>query len=126
LSGRRREQALQLGPWCGLFCAMWVSLVVSGCVYRVPVADTALLDQLSLLDPGLVTRATVEAQLGPPAQSFEGGEISAYPVQVYDRHLVSQPLHAEARPRYWLMVQYGVDDVLVRRSLVPVPPESPE
>lgn len=113
------------GRWRRVIFCIGIASLAAGCVERRPVTDAALLDQLTLLDPGHVTRARVEARLGLPEQSFEAGTIGAYPVYRIQRHLVSRPPREEWRASYWLMVQYGLDEVLVRRSLVPIPSETP-
>lgn len=94
-----------------------IAFLVWGCVHRSAVTDRALLDQLGLLQTGTASRSVIEARLGPPEQTYEAGSISAYGLTQVDGLLVSRaPARQEAL--YWLMLQYGVDDVLVGRSLV--------
>ena len=99
MSGMKRSGPSRFGGRTALLCIGIASLAVA-CVQRGPVTDAALLDQLSLLDPGHVTRARVEARLGPPEQSFEAGTIGAYPVYRVQRHLVSRPPREEWRASY--------------------------
>lgn len=125
--GRGLARRAGYGSRKALCCAVVASLAW-GCVYRAPIADPRLLDQLGLLEPGAVMRATIEARLGPPEQAFEGGSIGAYRLVNIDGLLVSHgparpQAHSRAHAHYWLMLQYGLDGLLVRRSLVSAPPE---
>ncbi len=115
---------MRLEPRSGLLFVA-IALLMSGCVYRSAVTDRAILDQLGLLQAGTATRSVIEARLGPPEQTYESGSISAYRLTQVDGLLVSRA-PARKQAYYWLMLEYGVDDFLIRRSLVSAPPEPEE
>lgn len=120
------------GPgWRRAWACAAAASVAWGCVYRAPIEDPKALGQLGLLEPGAVTRARIEAQAGPPEQVFEGGAIQAYRlVNIHGFLLNHGPArrlaHSREQAHFWLMLQFGPDGVLVRRTLVPAPPEPEE
>lgn len=114
------SRRIRLGSRSGLVL-VGIAFLVWGCVYRSAVTDRVLLDQLGLLQTGIATRSVIEARLGPPEQTYEARSISAYRLIEVDGILVSRA-PARRQTHYWLMLQYGVDDVLVGRSLVRAPP----
>jgi len=99
---------------------LYAALASGACggIHRAPVSDRALLDQLGFLQAGSVTQSTIEARLGPPAHVYANDGIAAYHLFERDGRLTTFSSELDDR-RYTLMLQYGSDGVLLRRSLVP-------
>ncbi len=81
-----------------------------------PETDEALLAGLGYVRVGEVTRNEVEARLGPPQASYEGGRITSY-MLTEDRWQL-RLASADRSPKFDLMLVYGDDGRLANRSLV--------
>jgi hypothetical protein len=72
---------------------------------------------LASVRPHVTTGRQLAADFGTPHSTYEKGRISAFPVVVKDGKLAAAH---EGPPRHYLMVVYGPDGTVVRRTLVDV------
>lgn len=89
---------------------------LTGCAApRGPIDDPAMTAKLGFIQAGASTRAEVEARLGPPKQTYEGGRVATYVVAERDGRLTTGPSPGQV---YTLVIEYAADGIIARRSLV--------
>jgi len=93
------------------------ALSVAACaeVYRMPEQEAR--EPLATVRPQETTRAQLAREFGTPHSTYEQGRIAVYPVSL-ERGKLAPVEHGQ--PDFYLVVVYGADDTVVRRSLVRV------
>jgi hypothetical protein len=102
-----------------------VVAVLSACagITRGVVEDPKMTTQLAFLNGSNVSRASVEARLGAPSASYEGGTVVSYGLYtgtdtVYNDDLLKTTPNVWGPPRYALLLQYDPNGQLVRYVLI--------
>jgi hypothetical protein len=101
------------------FLGLVAIAAVSACASRGAVDDPAAIAQLGFLNGPDVTRAYVEARLGAPSTTYEGGAVASYTLFMKNDRLATT---VDGNPgmisgRYALLLHYDADGRLVRRAL---------
>lgn len=90
--------------------------LLAACASRGAVSDPAVLAQLGFLNGPDVTRAYVEARLGLPSETFEGGSVTSYRLYMVNGRLTTFFDRAMSA-RYALLLHYDADGRLARHAL---------
>jgi len=90
-----------------------LAIALAGCSTVTKVDEAQASHELGFLRVGQITRSEVVQRLGEPYQSYEGGRIVSYRLWESDGHL-----QVGAVPQFCLMLVYGGNDIVVRRSLI--------
>jgi hypothetical protein len=120
LAQMRKRLLARPPPWLGIWLAVVVALVLSGCEgppRSAVTPESALLDQLGFIRGDRVGRATVEARLGVPGATYEGGLVVSYTL-FYSQGRFSLDSGPAGSECYALMIQYSQDGLIARHSLV--------
>jgi hypothetical protein len=91
-------------------------LALSACAARGVVEEPETTAQLGFLNGPDVNRSYVEARLGAPAATYEGGTVVSYMLYMWKNRLSSLP-ESWMAAQYALLLLYDTDGRLVRRAL---------
>jgi len=112
------DLACRARPWA-IAVVLGASLgLPAGCATRGAVDDPALIAKLGFIRPGGANRAEVEARLGAPVQSFEGGRLVMYLVGERDDGRLSTIAGLPHGFAYTLFIEYAPDETIARRALL--------
>jgi len=76
-----------------------------------------MMAKLGFLEGGNATRAEIESRLGSPNTIYERGRLVTYSIWEYEGRLTTDYSRLATRS-YTLVIEYGPDGSVARRSLV--------